>query len=197
MEGGDLSSRRLRNLVTGDFRLIIAVDEITERLKRTVVFINSQMPPRFGSWRWSCAALGRTGSSAEAGVLRRQQRGDRPPPPYSAATEGRLIEGSARADAARAAESLLDWAERKDLTVSYTAEETGRARNGRDLTPDGDRLFRIKQQREVRVSFTALRRQTGTKNASAGSYRTSPRSTRGSKSTRSPKGRGRKRHLSP
>lgn len=34
-----------RNLAAGAFRLIIAVDEITERLKRTVVFINSLTPP--------------------------------------------------------------------------------------------------------------------------------------------------------
>ncbi len=34
-----------RNLAAGAFQLIIAVDEITERLKRTVVFINSLTPP--------------------------------------------------------------------------------------------------------------------------------------------------------
>lgn len=53
------------NLSNGAFQLIIAVDEITERLKRTVVFINCRTPLELRGW--SCPAQGRPGTRARRG----------------------------------------------------------------------------------------------------------------------------------
>lgn len=140
------------NLEAGHFRLFIAVDEMTEglkkRLDRTVTLLNTQLPEQVG---FLAVALPRGG--------RREVYGSHPesiPPlePKLKPDRWTLIdEISSRPDAALAAEGLLDWAEDKQLTVDVPRTETAAIK-----TPRGDRLFSIKEQRVVRVSLTALRR---------------------------------------
>jgi hypothetical protein len=142
------------NLADGAFRLIIAVDEITERLKRTVVFINGLVPPEVRFWALELHRAGETGvprpvpvrygdNNAEIGPLTPTW-----PPDRKSLLDGIRVRST---DAARAAEGLLDWAERKqEVTVRYWRRE----RDGIEMetcaieAPDRDRLFRIKEQRE-------------------------------------------------
>jgi len=68
-----------------------------------------------------------------------------------------FIKGIRSADAARAAGGLLIWAEGKRLRLDYGPKKKDRAKTVGIKTPGGDWLFRIKEQRVVRMSFQALR----------------------------------------
>lgn len=152
------------NLANGVFRLIIAVDEITERLKRTVVFINRLAPPEV---RFLALELPRGGekevkpepvfygdNSEEIDPLTPTWRPDR-----KSLLDGIRVRS---ADAARAAEGLLDWAEREQqVTVDYRRRKRDGPETGAIEVPDRGRLFRITEQQEVRVSLTTLRQHWG------------------------------------
>jgi len=139
-----------RNLADGAFRLVIAVDEITERLKRTVVFINSLTPPEV---RFLALVLPRGGEegvqrpvpvfvgddSAEIGPLLPTLKPDR----------WTLMASIRNADGARVAEGLLGWAESKQLDIRYTESAA-------IIATPGGRLFRISYEGEVRVSRHTL-----------------------------------------
>ncbi len=97
-----------RNLKAGDFRLFIAVDEMTEKLKkrlnRTVTFLNSQLP----KVQFLAVAVPRGGPV--------EVYGDDPeaiPPlePKLKADRWTLIEEISSPDAALVAEGLFDWAD--------------------------------------------------------------------------------------
>jgi hypothetical protein len=150
------------NLDDGAFRLIIAVDEITERLKRTVVFINHHTRPEVRFLALELRRAGEAGGPRPVAVFYGDNDEEiRPRKPRWRRKQEALLKGIRRPDAARAAGGLLDWAEGKDLAVSYTRKKQDRLETGTILTPGGDRLFRIKEHRVVRVSFEALRHDDG------------------------------------
>lgn len=185
-----------QNLADGAFRLIITVDEITEKLKRTVVFLNSHTSPEVSLLALELPNVADEGmrspvpkvygeNSAEIGALR-------PPWPPDRVS---LMEGIRSADAVRVAENLLDWAESKQPRVSVSYRPKDRGTDGVIKTPVGA-LFTIKEHRSVRVSLSVLAAQWD-ENRIKRLLRTSPRSTGDSTSTRGQKATGRKRHLSP
>jgi len=147
-----------RNLAGGAFRLIIAVDDITEKLERTVAFINCHTPPEL---RFLALELPHAG---EAGIQRPEavfygENGRRigPRPPHWIRRGKSFLEGIPGEDARQVAEDLLRWAESEDLGVIFKRRKSDGIETGAIFTPDGERLFRIKEQRSVRVSFEALR----------------------------------------
>jgi hypothetical protein len=164
---GEESFRRAvsDNLKAGHFRLFIAVDEMTEALKkrldRTVTLLNSQLP----EVQFLAVALPRGGPAEvyghdpEAiGPLRPKLRPDRST--LIDAISDEISEEISDPDTVHAAEGLLDWAEDNgpNVTVDYSRRRQDGIETAAIETPGGDRLFRIKEQREVRVSLTALRR---------------------------------------
>lgn len=141
-----------RNLTAGAFRLIIAVDEITERLERTVVFRCSSTALRrlkFGSWRWSCPAPGRREPSARSRCsMATTSRRSAP----SAHFEKRQMDADGQHSKCGwrpRREGLLDWAESTRLDVRYT-------QSAAIIETLGGRLFRISYEGEVRVSRHTL-----------------------------------------
>lgn len=145
-----------QNLADGAFRLIIAGDEITEKLKRTVVFLNSHTRPEVSFLALELRNVSDEGiqspvpdvygeNSAEIGPLRPTW----PPDRVS------LVEGIHSANAVRVAENLLDWAESKQPRVSVSYGLKASATDGVIKTPAGA-LFSIKGHRHVRVSLSAL-----------------------------------------
>lgn len=139
-----------RNLTAGAFRLIIAVDEITERLERTVVFINSLTPPEVRFLAMELPGAGEEGAKRPEPVF----YGDNiakigPLQPTLKPDKWTLMASIRNADGARAAKGLLDWAESKRLDVRYT-------QSAAIIETLGGRLFRISYEGEVRVSRHTL-----------------------------------------
>jgi hypothetical protein len=140
------------NLATGAFRLVIAADEIPDKLKRSVVFLNCHTPPEV---RVLALKLRR---AADDGIQTpvREVYGENcaeinPLEPTWPPDRWTLMAGIRSPDAAVVAEDLLDWAEDEPrLTVRYTP--TG----GVIETHSGSRVFRIAEHREIRVSRRVL-----------------------------------------
>lgn len=143
-----------RNLAGGAFRLIIAVDEITERLKRTVVFINSLTSPEVEFLAMELPGAGEEGAQLPKPVFYGENSAEIGPRlPTLKPDRWTLMASIRAADGARAAaEGLLDWAESKQprLDVLYTQSAAGIETFG------GSRLFRISYEGEVRVSHHTL-----------------------------------------
>jgi len=135
-----------QNLDAGAFQLIIAVDQMTERLERTVVFVNSVTPPEVRFLALELPHAGEEGAPRPVPVF----YGDRsteigPLPPALRPDRWTLMDGLRTEDAARAAHGLLDWAEARQLGVRYT-------QNAAIIETPGRRLFRVLYSGEVRVS---------------------------------------------
>jgi hypothetical protein len=139
-----------RNLADGAFRLIIAVDEITERLKRTVVFINSLTPPEVRFSAMELPGAGDEGVERPVPVFYGDDSAEIGPLPLPLKPDKwTLMAGLRNKDAARAAKGLLDWAEARRLGVRYT-------QSAAIIETLGGRLFRISYEGEVRVSSHTL-----------------------------------------
>lgn len=145
-----------QNLAAGAFRMIIAVDEITDRLKRTVVFINSHTPPEVRFLALELRRAGEKGVQLPVPVVSGDNSAEiEPLQPTWKPDKWAVMDGIRGADAAGVAEGLLDWAERREprLGVRYTEKDgVVEARVG---MPAGT-LFRIKGHRDLRVSLKAL-----------------------------------------
>jgi hypothetical protein len=137
-----------RTLREGPFQLLIAADQVGERLQRAVTFLNAQMP----EVRCLACALDDAGdvrkvfgrSSGEVGPIRprwKRRRRD-------------LMDAIPSADAARAAAGLLKWADRQGPHISFAYDRDSqravvRARHIGNL-------FTIEGERDVRVSFSPI-----------------------------------------
>ncbi len=145
------------NLDNGAFRLIIAVDEITKRLKRTVVFINSRTPLEVRVLELPRA--GESGAPRPVAVFYGDDIEEIGPEPRRWPPDRRsFLKGIGSEDARSAADGLLDWAEGKQLLLDYKREGKRGPETAAIELPDRGTLFRIKEQRAVRVSLTGLRR---------------------------------------
>ena len=128
-------------LDAGEFRVVIAADELSEQLKVILAFLGDHPPG------------GITLSGYE--VYPRAPGENRPKLTVEAfVAEIRRFHGDAAADPA---EALLRWASSEGLTVSFGPFEA-------QVSAD-DTLFRIKRYREVRVSVDKISRQLNHKDA--------------------------------
>jgi hypothetical protein len=146
-----------RNLENGEFRMFIAVDEMTEalrkRLDRTVTFLNGHLPNvQLLAVAWPPGGgLEEYGGSAD---------GIRRLPPKLGPDRSTLIEEIGSPDPVRVANGLLDWAEDKESPVKVDYKRS--KPDGIVCVferPGGDALFKITEQGIVHVSFTGLRRR--------------------------------------
>jgi hypothetical protein len=146
-----------QTLKDGDFRLFIAVDEMTETLKkrldRTVTFLNSRLRPEV---EFLAVALPRGGDPEPygdhpEGIVRLPPKTDR----------SKLIAQINSPEAELVAEELFDWADRMDSRGVKVRCPTKKQCfiEVPDAGPDGTTagLFRVRPG-EVRVSLSALRR---------------------------------------
>ena len=146
-----------QTLKGGDFRLFIAVNEMTEplkkRLDRTVTFLNTRLSPEV---EFLAVALPRGGDPEspyggdEEAIVRLPPKTDR----------SKLIAKIHSEEAQLVAEELFDWGDRMEprgVRVSFNPTNTIGIIEVPDAGPDA-RLFRVRLPGEVRVSFRALRR---------------------------------------
>lgn len=141
-----------QNLAAGAFRLIIAVDEITDELNRTVAFLNSRRTPL--EVRLLALELRRAADEGVEILVLEEGVEGRAPTKRKPYDRERLIGGirARSAGAALTAEDLLDWGKRQGLKVRYTVSE------GVVAVPGGGTLFRIVGHHElVRVSLRSVR----------------------------------------
>jgi hypothetical protein len=140
-----------RNLDAGDFRLFIAVDEMTKKLKRrlnrTVIFLNSQLP----EVELLAVALPHDGPVEVYGEL----PGAIPPlKPKLKPDRWTLIEEISSPDATLVAEDLFDWADRmksRGVEVRCTPRQC-------NIEAPGGPLFRLRPG-EVQVALSAVVRR--------------------------------------
>ncbi len=142
-----------QNLDAGTFRLIIAVDEITERLKRTVVFINSLTPPEVRFLALELRRAGEKGAKLPVPAVYGDDPAEiGPVMPTWPPDRWTLMAILQDADAARAAAGLLDWAEDVEPLLGIRYTQSGDA----VIETPGGRLFRIAHDGEIRVSSRTL-----------------------------------------
>jgi hypothetical protein len=146
-----------RNLASGDFRLIIAVDDASDGLKRAVTFLNSHTGPEVQLVAMELP-LGSNGEvppaprfygdePSEIGPLRPTWKADR----------WTVMEGMPNEEVALVASELLDWAEgQPEIHVRYSQTDGPNPTTDAIVEVSGSTLFRIRRQREVRVSIEAL-----------------------------------------
>ena len=145
-----------RTLETGEFRLFIAVDEMTEKLKkrldRTVVFLNSRLPKAV---QFLAVALPRGGPAEVYGD--EDPEAIPPLPPKLKPDQWTLIEEINSPDAELVAEDLFDWADgmkSRGVRVRCPPTQT----QGIIEVPGTGRLFRVRP-REVQVALSAVVRK--------------------------------------
>jgi hypothetical protein len=151
-DGENFRSAVSRNLGAGAFQLIIAVDEMTESLKkklnRAVVFLNCHTQPDVGVL---AVALPRGAPPGE--VYGEDCEGVGPLKPKLKPDRWTLMDEISSPDATLVAEDLLDWADSREprgVRVDYPKERI----EGIVRAPRGN-LFRLRP-REVRVSLSSV-----------------------------------------
>lgn len=140
-----------QNLAAGAFRLIIAVDEITAELKRTVVFLNSHTLPEV---RLLALEL-RGGDAGVEPVVFGEDSGEVGPPSIRR-PRGRerlltAIRERSGDSAADVATDVLEWAESRPLQLDIDY-----ARKSAAIKMPGGTLLRIAADGEIRVSLHRL-----------------------------------------
>lgn len=137
-----------RNLMAGDFRLFIAVDAMTEglkkRLHRTVAFLNSQLP----KVQFLALAVPQDGPVEVYGD---DWKAIPPLPPKLKPDRWTLIDETTSPAAAAVAEELFDWADRmkaRGVELEYTPTQC-------IVKAPRGRLFRVRP-REVQVALSAV-----------------------------------------
>jgi hypothetical protein len=144
------------NLEAGRFQLIIAVDRIDKRLRRTIEFLCRHMGPEVGL----LALELRVG---EKGLEVVEVYGDEDPGPpriRMRAPRARLLEAIRHRsgdEAAEAADQALKWAERKPQLKIDHAEQSASIR----VKSSRGALFKIGQHREISVRLPDLAAKNG------------------------------------
>lgn len=139
------------NLEAGDFRLIIAVDEVTLGLVRAMVFLNDRTVPVVRVQAVGLHQVADDGVTTLPPAFFGDEYVDRVPPrmPRPRPSRQMLLDGirSRSPSDAEAAGRVLDWAEAKpELEIRFTP-------NDGVIELGGETLFRIARHAEVRASL--------------------------------------------
>jgi len=139
------------NLEAGDFRLVIAVDEVTIQLARAVAYLNDRTAPGVRVQAVGLHQVADDGFTILPPTFFGDEYVDRVPPrmPRPRPSRHLLLEGirSRSARDAEVAGQILDWAEgRQELEVRYTP-------NDGVIELSGESLFRIAHHARVQVSL--------------------------------------------
>lgn len=146
-----------QNLASGAFRLVIAVDEASEGLKRAVTFLNSHTGPEVQLLAMELPLDSDGEHPAEPRIYGNNPSDIGPLQPSWKADRWTLMEGLDSEEAALVARELLDWAENQpELQVRYSQTDGPNPTTDAIVEVSGSTLFRIRRQREVRVSYEAL-----------------------------------------